>query len=135
MEQKILAAAVGGREHWESVYPHITDEDLTPEGMMVWKVIRDYYERDKAASNVDFELLSKRVLRKVKDNPKHTELLEVYLQRVSMVDVSSSNVIAEVLANKKDVIRIHLADALVANNDTRITAVSYTHLTLPTITE
>ena len=116
METKIIASVISGRDHWESVYPHIGDDDLTPEGDMIWKMIKEYYDRDKKATSVDLEILTKKVYRKVQDNPKHKELLEVYLQRVSTVDVSSINVVAEVLEYKKDVVRIHLADALVAGN-------------------
>ena len=116
METKIIASVISGRDHWESVYPHIGDDDLTPEGDMIWRMIKEYYDRDKKATSVDLEILTKKVYRKVQDNPKHKELLEVYLQRVSTVDVSSINVVAEVLEYKKDVVRIHLADALVAGN-------------------
>lgn len=117
MEQKIIASVLSSREHWEAVNPHMTGDDLTPEGVVIWKKIKEYYERDKAATKVDFELLTKRVLRKVKDSPKHKELIEVYLQRISLVDVSEINVITEVLEYKKDVVSMHLAESLIAGNE------------------
>ena len=116
METKIIAAVMSARDHWESVSPHITSDDLTPEGILVWRNIKQYYDRDKSATNVDFELLSKRILRKVNDNPKHKELVQIYLERVSLVDISGVNVITEVLEYKKDIVSLHLAEALVARN-------------------
>ena len=119
MEQKIIAAVISAREHWESVSPHLTDSDLTPEGVLIWKKIKEYYERDKSASSVDFALLSQRILRQVKDNVKHKELIQVYLERLDLVDISGVNIITEVLEYKKDVVSLHLAEALVAHNESR----------------
>jgi len=121
MEIKILAAAITSRVHWNTVSPHITDEDLTPEGILVWDVIADYYDRDEAATHVDMELLSQRVLRRVKDNAKHGELLDIYLTRIASEDSSAVNVVSEVLDYKKAILRTHLVDALTVNNEARST--------------
>lgn len=116
MEQKIIASVLSSREHWEAVSPHVTKDDLTPEGTLVWRKIKEYYERDKSAHHVDFELLTKRILRKVQDNPKHKEMVQLYLQSVDLVDISGINVVAELLEYKKDVVSMHLAEALVSHN-------------------
>jgi len=116
VETKILAAVIAARDNWESVYPHIANNDLTPEGILVWKVICSYYKRDTSATHVDFELLHTRTLRKVKDNPKHEEILKLYLESIKLSDISDVNVVLEVLDYKKEVVSLHLAEALISKN-------------------
>lgn len=120
METKILAAVCASRDNWELVSPHITDDDLTPEGILVWDKVREYYRRDDAAKGIDMELLTRRCLRLVEHNAKQKTAIEVYLQRVGMEEASSINTVDEVLEHKRTLKEIELADALLARRQDQI---------------
>lgn len=117
MEQKIIKAVLCSRDHWELVHPHMRDSDITPEGMIVWNRIKEYYARDKAAKFVDFELITNSILRKYRDNHKHLEMLKIYLQQVDLTDISGINIVEEVLSYKKSVVSMQLAESLMSNNE------------------
>lgn len=112
MEHKIVAAVAAARDNWDKVSVHITDNDLSPEGILVWDTVKKYYDRDKKAKSVDLELLKKQVLRRVENNKKHVEALSMYLDRVALKDVSDINVVSEVLNSKRKNLEMLIAEQM-----------------------
>jgi archaellum biogenesis ATPase FlaH len=118
MEHKIIAAVITNRESFDRIDQHLGQEDISPEGMIVLKAIREFYYRDASATAVDMEVLSNTVLRKLQ-NPKHADIFKLYLDKVSEQDVSSVNIVADVLAAKTEVIKMALAESILARNNQR----------------
>lgn len=111
MEKKILAALLRERAHWETVKPHLKQEELSAEGAIIAELVRDYYEVDPAATHVDLDLLKSRIARRVASN-KHVEVISDYLNQIVSEDTSSVNVVAEVLDHKAHALGLQIAARL-----------------------
>jgi KaiC/GvpD/RAD55 family RecA-like ATPase len=99
--------------------PYLSSEDISPEGSMVLKALRQFYLNDTSAMSADISLIKKAVLRRI-TNPKHTEIFDLYFHRVHDQDISAINVAEEVLATKREVVELALAEAILAKNQKRI---------------
>ena len=118
MEHKILAALARARKNFERIDPHLSSEDVSPEGALILKRIRQFYYNDTKAPSADMDIVRNQVLRSVQ-NPKHKELFEVYFRQMAEQEVSDVNVVAEVMAAKRDVIEMSLAEAILAKDSVR----------------
>lgn len=57
-DAKIVSAAIASREAYEKLAPHITDKDLSPPGAFWWKLVGEWYARDRLATRVDVSTIS-----------------------------------------------------------------------------
>ena len=119
MEHKIIAAVAADRGSFERINSHLANSDLSPEGGQVYKEIRKFYSKDANAQHVDLDIVQSAVVRRL-TNPKHNELFVVYFQHVASQDVSSINVVDEVIAAKRKVAQMNLADAILSSQDEQI---------------
>ncbi|WP_373088763.1 AAA family ATPase [Zhongshania sp.] len=116
MESKILNAACCDRAAYEKVVAFRSKDSLSDKGNIVLKEIGKFYEADPTATSVDREVLRDRLAREF---PKHAEVFQVMVD--AFEDVSVPNIIAEVLALKKQALKEKLAAACGAtNNDDEI---------------
>lgn len=119
MEHTILAAIAADRQSFDRIDSYLDRDDLSPEGAIVLKHIRQFYYKDVKAPNVDMNIVRTQVLRQVR-NPKHVEMFELYLDQLSDLDVSAVNVVSEVLESKRAVTESALAEAILAKDHGRV---------------
>ncbi len=119
MEHKIIAAIIADRQSFEQIEPHLGSEDVSPEGAQVLRAVRDFYLKDPDAQRADFDLITGAVMRRL-SNPKHRELLDLYLQRVERQDISAVNIVDAVLSAKRESLELSLAEAIAAKQHTRV---------------
>ena len=116
MEHKIIAALISDRESFDRIDQHLGHEDISPEGQIVLKQIRKFYYKDTLAKSADLELLRPMVLRTLQ-NPKHADIFNSYLGKVAEQDVSAPNIVSELLAMKTEIVKMSLAEAILARNE------------------
>ena len=116
VERDVLASACDSREAYVRIVKYLGTDDLTDTGRMVWDVIEEYYGRDPSAGYVKTDTLRDLVAASV-TNPKHKETLGVVVEGIAETDVSGVNVVAALIAMKKEVVGAKLATALLANDD------------------
>lgn len=116
MEKKILAAILRSREHFLAVAGHLNPlEELSPEGALIFELVKDYYETDGSADTCDVDIIRARAERKL-SSPKHVEAFGVYLSSVGEQEVSGVNIVREVLDQKHRAVGLKLASKLVSNS-------------------
>jgi hypothetical protein len=72
LDQQILLASCKSREAWEKVRKYISSRELSPNIGFWWKLVQEYYERDRKAESINLEVL--RELGKTRiQNPKHVD--------------------------------------------------------------
>lgn len=110
MELKLLAALAASRESYSKLKDYLTDEDFSPQALIVWAKIKEFYETDPGASRVDMDLVLAKLERDLA-NPKHFEMFRTLVSSFPK-DVSSLNVTKEFIDSKKYNIGIKLSHAL-----------------------
>ena len=118
MEAKILAAIIADRKSFDRIDPHLTEEDVTPEGGIILREIRKFYQKDPKAEKADVDIIRNRVHRGL-TNPKHGELFDLTFQRIKDTDVSAVNVVEDVLSTKRESAELALAEAIHAKDHGR----------------
>lgn len=118
-EISILAAIVSDRKAFDRVDPHLEQSDVTPEGALILKAVRKFYNKDRKATCADLDIVRNSVVRGLA-NPKHEELLNLTFQRIADTDVSAVNVIDDVLSAKREAAELALAEAIHAKDRRRV---------------
>ena len=121
-ESKLIAAVLDSRDDWEHVKQHINDDTLSLFGKVIVDNIEAYYERDESANEVDLEVLRMALDRRFKEIPKHQAKVRDLLESILATDVSSVNIIHEVVAQRRADKGMELADALFVQDNERIDA-------------
>lgn len=116
-EFKVLAALLDSREAYESIKGHVSKHDLSVMGGAVLEYVKEYYDNDADARVVDKDIIKQRLERKFEGVPKHLRDLEDYLEQVFMQDVSSINVVQEILESDRVRAGLALADALLSRGN------------------
>lgn len=110
MEFEILSAAAEDRASYERIVDHVTKQDLTPMGNVLWEAIGQYYALDKSAPNVDRLLFLRRLRR---EYPGREELFTMFEE---LPELSSPlNLAVEVLSLKRKTAAAELQRALSEN--------------------
>lgn len=112
MELKLLAALAASRESYSKLKDYLTDEDFTPQALIVWAKIKQFYETDPGATLVDMDLVLSKLERDLA-NPKHFEMFKTLVSSFPR-DVSTLNVTKEFIDSKKHNIGLKLSHALAA---------------------
>lgn len=115
MEQKLLSAILHNREAFDEVLATEIDKDLSDQADIIWQVAKEYYANDPEANHVDIDIIKNRIGRQ---HPKHKDMFYTYLD--TLPEVSTSNVIKEVLDVKLESLRHKIAQECVAGNDEKI---------------
>lgn len=119
MEHKILAAIIADRASFDRIDAHLDQDDVTPEGAIILKAIRQFYGKDTKAAKADLALIRNTVLRGL-SNQKHHEIFDLVFQRIKDTDVSAVNVVDDVLSAKREAAEMALAEAIHAKDRGRI---------------
>lgn len=115
IEAKVLGAIAHSSDVYRTLAGMAEDQDFSDQGLVIFKEIADFYERDGTADKVDTDLLCHALERKY---PKHGEILQGIVH--SLEDVSLPNVKHEFLSLKKQMAADRLSSALVAGDDAKI---------------
>lgn len=119
-EQAMLSAFIADRADYDLVVHHIDREDWSPMGEVLLELVEEYYRRDSEATAVDLDILSSAIGRRFSDIPRHKEQAMGLLEEVLAHQTSKVNVLAEVLEQRRDKLRLRLVDALLAHDEERI---------------
>lgn len=95
LDQQLLTAACQSRPAWEKVSKYITAKELSPNIGFWWKLVQEYYERDRKAERVDLAVLRELGTSRIQ-NPKHVDGILVALP-VSFDGSSAANAVTAAL--------------------------------------
>jgi KaiC/GvpD/RAD55 family RecA-like ATPase len=110
-EKQVLASSMSDREAYDRIADHIERDDFTEQGFVIWSGITDFYEADGAACSVESGILAESIARIIPAD-KHKDMFRNLVGALSEMDVSTPNVVADLLATKRDVVGRQLAAAL-----------------------
>lgn len=110
LDAQLVAAAIASREAFDKVKPHILETDFTPAGAFWWKLIVEWYDRDRTSKSVDIASVTQFAEKRI-PNPKLRETL-LGFGRSLPVDVSPANAVALCLELKRYNTGMELAAAI-----------------------
>lgn len=115
-ERSVLVACIKSREAWDSVKAADAGDDFSEQGKVVLEAIGAYYDTDPATQTVDGAILAANVARKF-TAPKHKTMFTELVNGLctNSDGVSPPNVVADLIAMRKDVAGNKLASALISN--------------------
>jgi KaiC/GvpD/RAD55 family RecA-like ATPase len=113
---KLVSAAIASREAYEKLAPHISDKDLSPPGQYWWKLVGQWYERDRNSTRIDISTLGDLGKSGV-SVPKTRDLVLGFLRDLPE-PVSPINAAAAALELKRHNAGLELA-AAIASGDTK----------------
>ena len=110
-ERQVLSSSMHSRDAYERIRDHVERDDFTEQGYVIWSGIKDYYEADDMAKNVESGILAESISRVIPAD-KHKEMFRNLVASLDEMDVSTPNVVADLLATKRDRVGKQLAAAL-----------------------
>jgi hypothetical protein len=113
LDSQILAAAIASRLAYEAIKDHFNAKEASPSVAFWYELVRDYYERDKAAGDVQLDTLRELGARRI-TNPKHAAAILSTLD--DLKPVSSPNVVELVLDLRRSNLALEFA-AATSNKD------------------
>lgn len=112
MESKLTKLMLDSRADYELVVQHINLKNYSKEFSIIQGFIKDYYERDSKAQQVNVDLLTDLISASVQ-NEKHVERFKEFVEEALATDISAANVKEVVLQAKKQEMGNELAIAIV----------------------
>jgi archaellum biogenesis ATPase FlaH len=110
-EVKLIGAVYKERKAWEMLDGNLEQNDLSPEGSVVYGLVSDFYRHDLNAETCDLEILIGRAEREIQSN-KNAEFVIKYLQQAASTDVSAINVAKEILEIRSTAVGMKIASKL-----------------------
>lgn len=114
LDAQLVAAAISSREAFAKVHPHIIETDFTPAGAFWWRLVCEWYERDRTSTTVDKDALTQFAEKRI-PNPKLRDTL-LGFGRDLPADVSPANAVALCLELKRYNCGMELATAIAAGD-------------------
>jgi len=111
-ERHVLSSIIKDRQAYDAIADHVSHDDFSEQGWVVWNGVLEYYEADGGAGHVDPDLLSEAIARNVVAD-KHKETFRRLVSGLSELEVSAPNVVDDLLATKRDIAGKQLAQAVV----------------------
>jgi archaellum biogenesis ATPase FlaH len=115
-ERQVLASCIQSREAYDAVADYVGRDDLSEQGWIIWEGINDYYGADGGAGCVEAGILAESIARTIAVD-KHKEMFRTLVQSMDQLEVSAPNVVADLLATKRDRVGKQLAAALLAGEE------------------
>jgi len=116
-DAKIIAAAIASREAYDKVAPHVVDSDLSPPGQFWWKLIGEWYGRDRNSRSVDLSAIADMGSTRASSSPKTRTIVETFIRDLPS-HVSPVNTAQALLELKRHNAGLELA-AAIASGDTK----------------
>ena len=110
-ERQVLSSAMQSREAFDRIEAHVGRDDFSEQGNVVWAGICEYYDADGSAQSVETGLLQEAIARSIPAD-KHKELFRNLVASLSELDVSTPNVVADLIATKREKVGRQLAAAI-----------------------
>lgn len=115
LDKQILWASIQDRTAYERVNKHVNPKELTPHTAFWWKLLAEYYGRDKLAKSADVSVLTEIGLQRI-PNPKHTDALLAVLKDVPE-SAGTANIVTAVLGLKRYNATAEFASAAMGGNE------------------
>lgn len=116
-ERHVLAASMHDRQAFTAIAHHVGRSDLSEQGWIIWEHICTYYDADPGAKSVDGSILADSITRSVAAD-KHKAMFVNLVKALDEFDASNANVVADLLATKRDMVGKQLAAAILAGEST-----------------
>lgn len=110
-EKHVLSSCIADRGAFTRVANHVEREDFSEQGWIVWGGICEYYDADAGCRSVDSEILADNVARTVAAD-KHKTMFRNLVHGLAAFESSPANVVADLIATKREVKGLQLAAAL-----------------------
>ena len=114
-ERHVLSSCIADREAYEQVQKHVSREDLSEQGNIVWAGVCDYYDKDPVAKSIDGGILGDSIARAVPVE-KHKQMFRTLVDGLVEFEASPANVVEDLLATKRERLGQRLAAALLAGD-------------------
>jgi archaellum biogenesis ATPase FlaH len=118
-ERTIIAACIKDRGCYDAIHGDVKADDLTAQARIIYQSVEEYYALDGDAKCVDADILLRAVERKV-SNPKHRAAFGTMVGQLVDLEVSTPNVVADLLKMKQDTLSNTLGAALCGSDDALI---------------
>ena len=112
-ERHVLSSIIKSRVAFDSIAAHVSPDDFSEQGRVVWAGITDYYDRDPQAVRVDCALLGDSISRNMAID-KHKEMFKNLVNGLGEYDASPANVVADFIETKREQVGRQLAAALLS---------------------
>jgi len=126
-EKHVLNSCIQDRRAFLTVADHVERDDLSEQGWIIWQGICEYYDTDAGANDIDAEILAANIARGVAAE-KHKQMFTSLVASIAGFDASVANVVADLLATKREVKGNQLAAAILAREDTAELLAEYDRL-------
>jgi len=126
-EKQVLSSVIRSRDAWARVAGHVERNDFSEQGWVVWAAVSDYYDTDPAAASADAGILGEAIARTIPAD-KHKDMFRNLVAGLSEAEVSPANVVADLLATKRERVGRQLAAALLEGTDAHRLIEEYTTL-------
>lgn len=114
-DHKLVASVIASREAYNTVAPHIHDTELSPPAQFWWKLVGEYYERDRNTTRVDMDTLVGLGRNRSSHNPKTRNLIDSFIGDLPD-GVSPANVAILALEQKRHAAGLELAAAIASGD-------------------
>lgn len=111
-ERHVLASCIKDRQAYDAIADHVERDDFSEQGWVVWESLTEYYGLDGGAPSASAELIAEAIARGLSAD-KHKDAFRRLLDGLASMEVSPPNVVADLLATKRDVAGKQLAAAIV----------------------
>jgi KaiC/GvpD/RAD55 family RecA-like ATPase len=115
-ESHVLASCIKSREAFDSIQKHVTDEDFTEQGNVIWGGVCDYYDTDSSAQKIDGEILGRAIARSVTAD-KHKQMFINLVNGLTEFEASPQNIVMDLIETKRERLKNQLAAALLAGEE------------------
>lgn len=115
-ERNLIASVIKSRKAYSDLVEFVVRDDLSEQGWTIWQKVCDYYGADAEAKHVDVDILVNSVARTVAAD-KHKTMFENIIRNLAELDVSTVNVVRDLLITKQDNVGQRLANSLLSNED------------------
>lgn len=129
MEKKLLGLSIGSRDVWETLCDLIEPSELSIEAQRILDLVREYYERDPDASQVDRDVLCAQIERTTL-SPKAAQILQQTIRNLDISQDGKINVLEEIRQHKLHVIGTKLGSALIEGHSPSVEEYLEAYVTL-----
>lgn len=116
-EKQVLSSVIKDRRAYDTIADHVTHDDFSEQGWVIWSGVEDYYGRDGAARSVEAPILAEAIARHIAAD-KHKDMFRSLVQSLADAEVSPANVVNDLIATRRDTVGKQLAAALLSGDIT-----------------
>lgn len=119
MELKLLASLAKSREAFVQVEEFVSSKDFSPMGAEIFKDISNFYELDDETDAVDLDIIKEKISRRLKGQHIKDKLSDIF-KEIESSTVSPSNVVLELIEQKREQVGHDLANAILTGDKRQV---------------